>query len=278
MKQLISTAITLITIITYGQKNDKVDLKWKLDENETLIYKIIESKIDTSTTGSKVDDLINVLKNDEVTQVKKTQLLLQEVSDSMQKIIKRTELTHVSPNVIDIVISQKKKTRSISIQENKENVNRQILVRGSVYEDGSIHSFWLDNFLKNKIALFFELPTKSVGVGDTWKIDVNTMNIHRRFKCDSAYKTNKVRLVDLKKTNKDTIAIIKYEIEEYFKGSNTYNSSTKEEKIMKFGYYATAEFSIHNGRWISYNAIMEAEERNRRENMKFVLTYRLIKE
>lgn len=123
-----------------------------------------------------------------------------------------------------------------------------------------IHSFWVKSKQKNLIAMFFELPNKPVKVGDTWQIDVNLIANDQNFECDSAYKINMVTLTDIKKINGETIAVIKYEIEEFVDGSFNspafFGSGGPTQTMMKFTHQAIAEFSIDKGRWISYDGIM----------------------
>ncbi len=136
-----------------------------------------------------------------------------------------------------------------------------VMLRGSVYETGGIHSFWTKSNQKNLISIFFELPTKPVQAGDTWDLDINLISNDQNFECDSSYKINKVTMVDMKKIQGENIAVLKYDITEYVKGNFTTpsfggNSGGQTETMMKFTYQAVAEFSIDRGRWISYDGIM----------------------
>lgn len=65
-----------------------------------------------------------------------------------------------------------------------------VMLRGAVYEDGSIESFYVKNDQRNLIALFFQLPDKAVRIGDTWSIDVNFISMDQNFKCDTSFKQN----------------------------------------------------------------------------------------
>lgn len=67
-------------------------------------------------------------------------------------------------------------------------------------------------------------------------------------------------LTDLKKSNGETIAVIKYEIEEFVDGTfhapAMFGKRGPTQTMMKFSHQAIAEFSIDKGRWISYDGIM----------------------
>src|SRR5690606_28485283 len=83
-----------------------------------------------------------------------------------------TTLTNKNNGVIDIVMKTRPKETieetDIDTTDSKENevlkmmqsMTQGVMLRGSVYETGGIHSFWVKSAQKNLIALFFELPTK----------------------------------------------------------------------------------------------------------------------
>ena len=140
------------------------------------------------------------------------------------------------------------------------SMNQGIMLRGSVYETGGIHSFWIKSSQKNMIAMLFELPNKPVKIGDSWTLEINFITNDQNFKCDSAFKANKVTLIDLKQVKGETIAVLKYEFEEYVEGifnsPAMFRSGGAIPTTMKFTFHALAEFSIKKGRWLSYDGIM----------------------
>jgi len=142
-------------------------------------------------------------------------------------------------------------------------MNQGVMLRGSVYAKGGVHSFWVKAQQKNLIAILFELPTQPVKVGDTWSLDVNLISNDQNFSCDSSYKMNTVTLTELKKVKGETVATLKYEIEEYVSG--TFSTPMFKEggggtpTMMRFSHLGIAEFSVDRGRWISYDAIMSLD-------------------
>ena len=50
---------------------------------------------------------------------------------------------------------------------------------------------------KNLLALFFQLPSKPVKIGEKWSIDLNWISMDQNFKCDSMKKVNEVQLIDV---------------------------------------------------------------------------------
>jgi hypothetical protein len=139
------------------------------------------------------------------------------------------------------------------------------MLRGSVYKNGSLHSFWMKNNQKNLLSLFFELPNKELKKGDSWILsNVNFIGNDHNFICKKAEKKNQITLTDIRKLNGETIAVIDYNILEYVFGDfNTPaflgNEAGSKKTEMKFIYKAQAEFSVEKGKWISYNGIMSLD-------------------
>ena len=125
----------------------------------------------------------------------------------------------------------------------------QVLLEGTVYDKGAIHSFYLPISTKNDLALFFELPTKRLKIGDTWALNVQFSNVNGEFTCDSFFRKNQVQLVDIKKEAEDSIAVLAYDIQEFVSGNTPFSTG---KTIYQTTYKAVAEFSISKGRWRSY--------------------------
>src|SRR5690606_18646859 len=100
-----------------------------------------------------------------------------------------------------------------------QSMYQGVVLRGSVYETGPIHSFWVKNDQKNLIALFFQLPENPVKIGDKWSLEVNFIGNDQTFVCDNAYKTNEVTLTDIKEVNGEKIAVLEYNLIEFVEGS-----------------------------------------------------------
>lgn len=139
------------------------------------------------------------------------------------------------------------------------------ILRGSVYKNGSLHSFWMKSNQKNLLSLFFELPNKTVSIGDSWTLkNVNFIGNDQNFICRKAKKKNLITLIDIKEKDGETVAVINYDILEFVSGdfnspSFFGNGGGNKPTEMKFIYKAQAEFSIDKGKWISYNGIMSLE-------------------
>ncbi len=271
MKKLITLAFTLLTITAFGQKSPKVELNWKINPGDTISYKTIMARIDSSVIKYNFGKIFNLGSDSTDIEADEAAKLYKELS-SIDNVDTITNLSCKKDSIVDIEMVAKavKDIKELIPDSLKkyleympnETPNQSILLRGSVYKTGGIHSFWLTKGQKNALAVFFELPQKPVKAGDSWKIDINFISTNQYFECDTSYKSNKVTLASLRETqDNDTIATIKYEITEYIKGNyyvpSLFSSTTDTVKMeMKVSYQAKAEFSVTKGRWISYEGIL----------------------
>jgi len=249
-----------------------VDLKWKIDKNEKLSYLTVMSEIDTASVEINFDDFFKSLSDSTIDGLKESKSFFKKMNEAFKNTDYLITLSAEKEGIVDIVMSTKpKETENDSIESNEEELLKimkpltdGIMLRGSVYESGEIHSFWIKSNQKNLIALFFELPTKPVKIGDKWPLDINLIANDQNFECDSSFKLNQVTLMDIKKVKGEKIAVLKYNIEEYVMGvfnSPTFfgNNGGEKETMMKFTHQGIAEFSVDKGRWISYDGIMSLE-------------------
>jgi len=275
MRTLFALSIGLVIgTLSFSQTSDEVSLDWKINSDETLTYLTLMNEIDTSEMEFNFSNLFKKFADSSEDNSSKVKDLLKQLNDSFKNIDLISELTNNGNGTIELIMKTRPQEEGIDKTDSKDDevsemikkmqsMNRGIMLRGSIYETGGIHSFWVKSNQKNLIALFFELPTKPVKVGDSWELDVDLIANDQNFECDSAYKLNKVTLIDLKKTQGETIAVLKYEIEEFVVGS--FNASFSMENdpstptMMKFKHQAIAEFSVEKGRWISYDGIMGLE-------------------
>lgn len=276
MKALIAILICLSTLQTFGQNIQTVNLRWKLVKNEKLTYSTVMNDIDTSSVKMNFGGLFKALSDSTKNGLNESKDLFKRLNKTFENQDYITILSNKGNGVIDIVMTTKPKEPTTDTKndttDSKEDgsmklmqsMNQGVMLRGSVYETGGIHSFWVKSSQKNLIALFFELPTKPVKIGDKWPLDIDLIANDQNFDCDSSYKVNEVTLTDIKKVNAETIAVLKYNIVEYVKGnfnapSFLGNEGGQNETIMKFTHQGIAEFSIDKGRWVTYDGIMSFE-------------------
>lgn len=294
MRQILVLIYTLLSFVTFGQQNQTVDLKWKIDKNEPLSYATIMSEIDTSTLEINFGNIFKFDPDSSDYDSNKGQEFFQKFRQAYNNLDYQTKLFARQDSIIDIVMTTRPKTKAekneidstvskeTSILEMMHSINKGVMLRGSVYETGGIHSFWIKNDQKNLIAILFELPSTKVGIGDSWPIEINLIANDQNFECDSSYKVNEVTLVDIKKLRGESIALLEYNIVEYvhgyFRSPFLQGKEGKgKETMMKFKLKALAEFSVNRGRWLNYDGIMELEA-NGFMNANTKTRYKLIQE
>jgi hypothetical protein len=271
--KLLVIALVFLTSNAFSQKKQQqVDLDWKIGKQEKLSYLTMMTNIDTSSIDLNFGSFNESFSDSTKTGVDEVKSILKKINESLKSVDLVTTLSNKGSGIIDIaVVANLNKNTQLSLDTlddvkkeiitRLQTMNQGVVLRGSVYQAGGIHSFWVKSNQKNLISIFFELPTKPVKIGDTWKLDINLISNDQNFDCDSSYKFNEVKLIDIKKVNNENIAVVKYNIVEYVKGvfytpSRSNNQGEKIETTMKFTHQAIAEFSIEKGRWISYDGLM----------------------
>jgi hypothetical protein len=182
-----------LSLSAFCQTPGTVFMKWKLKPNETISYKTYMA--DTSPAGSKKLAFGGLFKN---LGGDSTNMDMQKMMQQMQSLAPEyyiATLKEPKKDVIDIELIAKKSDKPTSDTSQGQLGFAQLMkamasgpmLRGAVHEDGSIQSFYLRTEQRSILALFFELPAKSVKIGDEWQIDTHFINMDQSFKCDSAF-------------------------------------------------------------------------------------------
>jgi ABC-type uncharacterized transport system substrate-binding protein len=274
MKAIIITiVIGLSSLQASAQDTQTINLKWKIGKDEKLNYATVMNVIDTASIAMNFGGLSKALSDSTKKGADESKDLFKKLNQAFKNQDYLTTLSNKGKGIIDIVMRMKPKdttkknnndTTGPDLMEMMRSMNNGIVLRGSVYETGGIHSFWVKGNQKNLLAMFFELPSKPVKIGDKWPLEVNLIGNDQNFACDSSYKINEVMLTDIKQINGETIAVLKYNMAEYVKGDfNSVGLLGGDDKgkktMMKFIHQGIAEFSVDKGRWLSYDGIMSLE-------------------
>ncbi len=261
-KTLVIIIATVFYNLSVAQSADKVKLQWKLEDDEKIVYQTLMNEIDTSSFkfdfGNLFDSLSDSISAESKNMFNKIQESFSDI-DLVTTLSSDNDAVKVEMKTVDKEKAEKKKKSEdeIDLQKLMSSLNDGVVLRGSVYKSGGIESFWVKTNQKNLIALFFELPKGDIKIGDSWDIEVNFIGNDQNFDCDSAYRKNEVTLVDIKIVEGDTIAVLKYDIQEFVTGDfNSPFSDEGTETTMLMTHDAIGEFSISKGRWIGYNGIM----------------------
>ena len=130
-----------------------------------------------------------------------------------------------------------------------------VQLRGSIYENGMLHSFWVKSNQKNLLCMLFEIPPYPLKEGDEWTLrNVNLISNDHNFVCEKAKHINKVKLTIIEKRGDDRIAILDYNIYEYVEG--TFGKTAPDGLEMELRFKGRAKFSVNLGRWIDYEGIL----------------------
>lgn len=243
-------------------------LNWKLAVADTLEYKTVMIEIDRPTFEIDFRRFFPGESDSSYAE-------LNAVSDALYQKIEAIEsntnlvarLTNSSnfDEVLDVELIAKPKA---DVKPSEGDIDGRTyplmqgtMLRGSVYKTGGIHSFWVKRSQKNLLSLFFELPDHPVEIGDVWPLkNVNLIGNDQNFICEEAERKNEVTLLAVKEVKGEQIAVINYDIMEYaagvFGAPARVGSKEAEPLELRFVFKAQAEFSLDQGRWISYNGIM----------------------
>jgi len=247
--------LPILTLFFYtvceGQIADSVLLRWNIEPGERLTYlmfinqnTLTPEKSDTTQASINMKDIFYGPK---------------EAYSGTDTFI--CNLTQKRNNIIDInFISVNESIRPTGADTStapmwmKLNSGDTVL-RGSVYENGAIHSFYLTDI--DYLGFYFQLPAKKIKIGDSWPVDFNCIYFNEGFICDSAYKLNSVTLSDIKTIKNETVAIITYDLIEYAAGNDGGIFGEKRKILIEFKHKAIGQFSLTKGRWLSYEGTQE---------------------
>lgn len=268
IKYPLTVFLISLTCSAFSQSNAPVFLKWKLRPGETITYKTIMQEVDTANRKDFSMSGFGKLMGDSVNaDMQKVFKQLSEQTRNMSNFITYLKETH--KNIVDIEMYDNNKIKDTGTDTGKMADEMKglreimlknsggITLRGAVYEDGKIQSFYTKNDQKNLLATLFELPGKPVKVGDTWSPDVHFLSMDENFVADSAFKKNVVTVANIGIISGEHIVTMNYDIEEYVAGD--FKSPFEQGPVkmtMKMTHKAVANFSIETGRWINYEGVM----------------------
>lgn len=259
---------------------DGYNLTWKIEEADSIVYKTIMNEIGDSEFETDFSGIFNFSDEDseeEQEGKQKMNQFFEEVREMQQNASYRTILNW-SPDFNDVInIRMISKPDQEPVRANLEDMTEEermkelmtpmlsgVVLRGSVYSNGKLHSFWLNSRQKNLISLLFELPVSPIEVGDQWTLDnVNFIGNDQNFICRKARKHNVVKFERTEMFEGDLVAVISYDLMEMASGDfsipNFFGADDDQEpkkSVIKFGFKGEGRFSIEKGRWVSYDGIM----------------------
>ena len=264
IKYPLTLFLCFLGLLVFSQARDStVFMKWKLKPNEVLFYKTIMQEIDTANHKDlSFDGMIKAMGINKDHSFDEVRNKLTKLNEEIQNANFITHLTEKKKGVINLemsLIRDSIKTKKIATTNDKyketlEMMNQMmtgVMLRGAIYEDGTIESFYTKPEQKNLMAILFELPGKPVKVGDTWSLSISLLSMDQNFVCDSSYRKNQVTLISIENKGGEHIVNLGYDVSEYISGS-----FLKTKTSMKMMYQGVAGFSLEKGRWVMYDGIM----------------------
>lgn len=246
-------------------------LEWKLKPGEEIRYKTIMEEIDTNDVefdfegfGKKMataigKDSINIPKDfgkefKNFTKMFSDIKLVTTVKNGNKNNTILVEMQTVDDSINTADLAAKGGDEMASFMKKMLKGN---MLRGTLYKNGTIESFYTKKDQKNLVAILFELPGKPVKVGDKWALTTSLLSMDNNFLCDTSYYKNEVTLVRLDKVEGQTIAVLKYDIEEYVNGVFSHPILGEDSpSMMRMTVNVTAGFAIEKGQWQYYDGLM----------------------
>ncbi len=244
------------------------ELNWKIEDGQPIAYK---TAMEVSITESSIDfgqvfNFGQLAEGDEAPPSP-----FEELFEDMEA---------CEQNYSMVSILEKNPTGNISIEMFLDNVDcpeqapdnsfaqgfGQLLsgmqgtaqLRGEISPEGEITSFYVAQQQKNLLALFFELPTKPVEVGDTWQIDLTCILLNSaQFIVENSDRVNEVKLAEIIETpTGEMVAVLEYRIAESVEGQQDipFFTAAPVPSSMKCDFVGQGEFLIEEGRWKQFSA------------------------
>lgn len=250
--------ILILFLFTCQNSKEKLyNLNWNIPQKEYLGYSLIISELDFNKIDTISLGIGDILGERGLNSLKKS---YQQSPDLfLGNFFQDTDIETYflmsnanKKNIIDISLYL------YSPQDSSKSKSVKIIntLRGKVNYLGGIESFYLQNLQKNLLSLFFELPQKSVKIGEEWSLDLNLITLDNNFICRDYFNTNKVLLKDIKYINGYPIATVSYNLANYVKGDKmTFFSSNFTETAIEVAFKGQGEFNIKKGKWVNLHFI-----------------------
>ncbi len=273
LKSFFTLILAIACLSTFAQSADSsVFLKWKLKPGEALVYKTVMDETDTAGRNNLGSGMMKMLGFQDTSNMAEMNRTLKEMIKGFKKDGMVVKLTEKRKNIIDIemeTVDNSKNDAPLNfggngMKDSLQNIGLMlskmtggITLRGAIYEDGRIESFYLHNAQRNLVSLFFQLPAKPIKPGDTWSLDTHLISLDQNFICDTSYLKNQVLFKGIEIINGEHIADLEYNITEYADGHyKPFLSHEPVKMTTTMTYHALAKFSIEKGRWVFYEGLM----------------------
>ncbi len=231
-------------------KDKKYSLKWKVADNDVIIYNIKMKTVDSLSKISKtrmkvlIESLSNIY-GDSIIITKDTDDLYKGLVKQLNMMSYFALIRHNDENSlkIDFITKQTKQYNQIKYLELFNKFIKKAFFKGLLKTDGHLVTEEGEAIWDPKINILFQLPSKPVSIGEFWSLNI----IPEWQKERKMNFSNKVTLSDISIENGDTVALLKYDLQ------NT------EQSGKKLGFNGNARFNISKGKWIEYEGTLSQQ-------------------
>ena len=254
-------------------------LDWIIDDGDVIAYSTTMEVADPTITIN-FDDLSALLNGEADEQISDLEFAL-PASSSLISILELNERGNIA---VKMIVHQVETVDQQSDNELGQELNQlmtamvgTVQLRGELTPEGDIASFYLAQNQRNLLAMFFQLPTTPVQVGDSWQLDMHCIEMDTSFVAHDAQRINRVEFSELSETaSGQPIAVLDYVIAETVDGEiQSPFSSEKSPVAMECSFIGRGEFLIEEGRWERFTGEFTARSTGLMESdatQRFALT------
>lgn len=154
MNRLLTIVLVFLTIVSFAQKKQKIDLDWKIETHEKLSYMTVMSEVDTSSIELNFIGLSKSFSDSTGRGISEVKDFFKNFNNAFKNVDLMTTLTNKGGGIIDIVtVANQTKEKQLQsdtaggkqkeLTKMIQSMTQGVMLRGSVYETGGIHSFWV---------------------------------------------------------------------------------------------------------------------------------------
>lgn len=230
-----------------------VRLRWKVPKDKPLGYEMVWQSVTTDKDTLRID--LSTLKDARKAAARRKAIIdLKMPAQSVMAMVltARGSETIAAKVVVTRVEQNKKRPKTKVDRELAAQLKKMIgtvQIRATLTDWGLVTSE-LKREQRNMVSLATELPAKPVAVGDTWKHNVDLVNMGELF-TGTRESINRVELVGLERDGEGRlVALIDYTLAEKHDGKFV-NPRTKESipSTMEMSFLGRGEFLVEEGRW-----------------------------
>lgn len=261
-----------------------IALDWKLADGETIAYLTAMKSIESPTIDFNFDELLeegadtpgmaildgleqfaqlyygtpqeyNFISTLHLNERGNITVLM--IMDSLTSVEEQPEMTFEPPSQ-DIGAEEWEQQLRDAVQRMQQDMQGTVQLRGEIAPAGEVTSFYLPDRQKNLLAIFFELPSQPVRIGETWELDFQCVEIGAGFIFTQSNRINQVTFSEVS-TLPDgrQIAVLDYLMLESASGYTDshllsgIDGATNEPRAFstQCSFVGQGQFLINEGRW-----------------------------